>query len=154
MEFVRVGSAPHALLIITLSALTYTGIALIISEVLKRYRIPEELKSLEKVGKKAGISRKKRVIAAIRQRRVRGRLTRLMVFQMFIPMAAFLGIALLVMGYVDAIASQTACLLPPPLQVEKSGPLCLTPSVWLILFVFFLFSPIYGAIFQRSVGGR
>ncbi|RLG76690.1 MAG: hypothetical protein DRO12_04130 [Thermoprotei archaeon] len=151
MELRAVGGVVHAVFIVLMSALMYSAAIFFMSSFLKRYRLPEEIKSLEKVGRKALISRKKRLIASIRQRKVRGRLTRVMIFQFFVPMAAFLAVALTSMLFAEAILSRSACLLPPPIQVESGELGCLTPTVWIILFVFFLFSPIYTAVFQREL---
>ncbi len=131
---------------------------------LARYRIAEEGRVVEKLVKKASVSRKKRKIAQYRVRSFRSKVFRANFMQMFLPLLVFLasiGICYLVTYLVSpklvalgAIPLVGSCIAPPPIEMPLGINACSVGIVWLEFMIFLLFSPWYSRAIRKVLGAK
>ena len=90
--------------------------------VIKRCKIIEYSARIERLARKAYISRKKFSIASTQIRKIRGEVFKLSMFQFFIPLLFYI-VALVIYAilsiliskqYIDVIDLNNVCLVPPP----------------------------------------
>ncbi len=130
-----------------------------IPKILSRYRIVEESKVVEKVVRKARVSKKKQKIAQYRVRSFRSKVFRANFVQMMLPLLVFIGsvgicyvIAWLVaprIAATGAVPLAGACIAPPPIELPLGINACSVGIVWVQFMIFLLFSPWYSAIIRK-----
>jgi len=135
----------------------FTGVALnaaallILSMYVRGKRIAEKSRYLDKLARKARISKKKSSIALRRYGSFRREVTKISVVQFLIPFTMYtlsVFVSVLVVGSLTATYGliqykSTVCLLPLPVEYRLEGGVCATHVVWIQFFVFLIFSPLY-----------
>jgi len=135
-----------------------------VPRILARYRIVEEGRVVEKLVKKAGVSRKKQKIAQYRVRSFRSKVFRANFMQMFLPLLVFLasvGLCYLLTYFVSmklvalgALPLVGSCIVPPPIEMPLGTNSCSVGIVWLEFMIFLLFSPWYTREIRKILGVR
>ena len=118
---------------------------------IKRYKVIEQSARIERLVRKAYISRKKFSIASTQIRKIRGEVFKLSMFQFFIPLLFYI-VALVIYAilsilifkqYIDVIDLNNVCLVPPPIGIPLQSYGCRIWIVWIHFLVFVLYLPLY-----------
>ncbi|NPA97353.1 MAG: hypothetical protein GXO32_07105 [Crenarchaeota archaeon] len=130
-----------------------------VPKILSRYRIAEESRVVEKVVRKAKVSKKKQKIAQYRVKTFRSKVFRANFIQMMLPLLVFMaavGISYLIswiampkLVAMGAIPLVGACIAPPPLEIPLGLNACSSSIVWIQFMIFLIFSPWYSATIRR-----
>ncbi|GEM_PF-1088787 len=129
-----------------------------ITKIIARYKQVEESAKIDRIVRKAHISRKKMSIATSQVKRIRGRIFRLSMFQFLVPFTAYMGaisiyilLSYKIFGiFVEYIDIYDLCLAPVPLEIPIDG-MCKAPVMWLHFLVFLLFLPLYDYYARREL---
>jgi len=153
-----------------LLALTYISIGLLLNYVvlkkvpsmLARYGIVRESRIVEKMVRKASVSKKKRKIVDQRVRAFRSKVMRANLLQMLLPVAMFVASvavcyaiawSLKALGYPasPSIPLAGACILSPIIEVPLGKDVCGISVVWIQFMIFLLFSPWYSKAIREAL---
>ncbi|MCS7112279.1 MAG: hypothetical protein RMI45_02295 [Ignisphaera sp.] len=129
-----------------------------ITKIIARYKEVEESSKVDRVVRKAHISRKKMSIATLQVRRIRSRVFRLSMFQFLIPFTAYVGtisiyllLSFFIFGkFIEYVELNDLCLAPIPLEIPING-VCRAPIMWIHFLIFLLFLPLYDYYARRTL---
>lgn len=148
-----------ALLAMSISFLI-NGIAFYgITKIIDRYKYVEGGAKVDRVVRKAHISKKKMAIASTQVKRIRGTVFRLSMFQFLIPFTAYIGtiiiytlISFYIFGiFIEYINLNDVCLAPIPIEIPIEGG-CRVPVMWIHFLIFLIFLPFYDYYARRKLG--
>lgn len=139
-----------ALLAIAISLAINTIAFYGMTKIITKYKEVEESNKVDRVVRKARISKKKMSIATSQVRRIRSRIFRLSMFQFLIPFTAYIGaitiyliLSLYLFGtFIEYVNLNNLCLAPIPLEIPVNGT-CKAPVMWIHFLIFLLFLPLY-----------
>jgi len=153
-----------------LLALTYISIGLVLNyvvlkkvpRILARYGIVRESRIVEKMVRKAGVSKKKKKIVDRRVRAFRSKVMRANLMQMLLPIAMFvvsvaicyaISWGLKAFGYPasPSIPLMGACILSPVIEMPLGKGVCGISVVWIQFMIFLLFSPWYSKAIREAL---